>query len=60
MRLIFAWLCFSWPLGMMSFPNPGIMLITLDMGPIFWMFANCSYRMRIVNCPAANLSRSSG
>ena len=34
-RLIFACDCFSCPFGIMSLPNPGIMLITVDMGPIF-------------------------
>mmetsp|Transcript_7649 Transcript_7649/g.32491 ORF Transcript_7649/g.32491 Transcript_7649/m.32491 type:complete len:352 (-) Transcript_7649:724-1779(-) len=59
-RFTFAWLSFSWPFGITSLPNPGIMDITLDIGPIFWMLANCSYKMRIVKCPAASLSSSSG
>mmetsp|Transcript_18099 Transcript_18099/g.44911 ORF Transcript_18099/g.44911 Transcript_18099/m.44911 type:complete len:202 (+) Transcript_18099:1225-1830(+) len=40
----------------MSFPIPGIIDITADMGPIFWMLANWSYNMRMVKCPCASLS----
>ena len=60
MRFTFAALSFSWPLGITSFPNPGIMDITDDIGPIFWMLANCSYKMRMVKWPCASLSKSSG
>mmetsp|Transcript_8962 Transcript_8962/g.33464 ORF Transcript_8962/g.33464 Transcript_8962/m.33464 type:complete len:220 (-) Transcript_8962:832-1491(-) len=58
-RLTFAAPSFSAPLGIMS-PRPGIMDIILDMGPIFWMFANCSYKMRMVNWPFSSLSNNSG
>ena len=47
-RLIFACDAFSWPFG--SIPSiPGIIDITELIGPIFWMLANCSYRILMVN-----------
>ena len=58
-RLILACDAFSWPFGNMP-SMPGIMLMTELIGPIFWMLANCSYKILIVNCPAASLSISSG
>ncbi len=39
--------------------RPGIMPMIWPTGPIFWMLANCSYRMRMENAPFCMLSSSS-
>mmetsp|Transcript_17741 Transcript_17741/g.61314 ORF Transcript_17741/g.61314 Transcript_17741/m.61314 type:complete len:330 (-) Transcript_17741:635-1624(-) len=39
---------------------PGIMAMTLDRGPSFMTFSNCSYMSRSVNWPLLNFSMSSG
>ena len=58
-RLMRAALAASWPLGIMS-AMPGIMLITDEIDPMEPMCWNCSYMMRMLNCPWVSLSISSG
>lgn len=46
-------------LNRLELERPGIIDMTWPTGPIFWMLANCSYRIRSVKLPLVMLSISS-